>query len=104
MDDGDPDGETAVVTPDESQDPARALHEHLAATAELPLETSANRWLGEAEAVAADALAIDDPAVARERVAKVRELLSNVDGTGSEAADQHVRRARELAAGIVDED
>jgi len=39
------------------EDRLRALHDHLAATAERPVETDASRWLGEAEAVAADVAA-----------------------------------------------
>jgi hypothetical protein len=78
------------------------LHDHLAATAERPVERTASRWLGEAEAVAADARHIDDPAVARERVAEVAELLANVEGTGDAAADEHVRAAERLAAELVE--
>jgi hypothetical protein len=74
------------------------LHDHLAATAERPVERTASRWLGEAEAVAADARHIDDPAVARERAAEVATLLSNVEDTGDAAADEHVAAARSLAA------
>jgi hypothetical protein len=79
-----------------------ALHDHLAATAERPVERTASRWLGEAEAVAADARHIDDPAVARERVAEVAELLANVEETGDAAADEHVRAAERLAAELVE--
>lgn len=78
------------------------VHEHLAATAERPVERTASRWLGEAEAVAADARAIDDDAVARDRLAEVAGLLANVEGTGDEAADEHVQAARRLLDGPVD--
>ena len=77
------------------------LHEELSATAELPLEAAANRWLGEAEAVVAD-LDRGDPdreTVAR-RVRTVRDLLEEVDGTGREEGDARVARARELAAAV----
>jgi len=81
-----------------------SLHDHLEATEELPLEESANRLLGEAEAVAADAaqggLAED---VARERVEKVAELLAEVDGTGHEEGDEHVAAARRAADRILDQ-
>lgn len=77
------------------------LHDHLAATAERPVERTASRWLGEAEAVAADARRVEAPEVARERVAEVAELLANVDGTGDRVADEHVRAARSLAEAIV---
>ena len=77
------------------------LHDHLAATAELPVATDASRWLGEAEAVAADVADGDAPAAAVEtRVGQVRELLAHVEGTGNDAADGHVAAARELAAAI----
>lgn len=83
-------------------DRVERLHAALAATAELPVERAASRWIGEAEAVAEDAATGDlDPAVRRERVGHVRDLLANVEETGDERADEHVDRARELAAAIV---
>ncbi|WP_255151275.1 hypothetical protein [Halorarius halobius] len=81
----------------------RRLHEHLAATAELPLDRTATRWVAEAEAVAADCRHIDNPAVVRDRVREVAELLSNVESTGHPEADDHVAAAAELAADVVDE-
>ena len=77
------------------------LHAALEATAELPVEASASRWLGEAETVAGDAVGTDvpDQAVAK-RVGQVRMLLSHVDDTGNEAADERVAAARELAEKI----
>lgn len=80
-----------------------ALHEHLEATAELPVDPRASTWLGEAEAVAADAAQPDVPdAVVAKRVAQVADLLSSVDGTGNEKADEHVAAARAAAAEILD--
>lgn len=77
------------------------LHAHLEATAELPVEESASRWLGEAEAVAEDAVGSDvPPEVVEKRVEQVRMLLSNVEGTGSESADEHVAQARQLVEEI----
>ena len=94
------------------------LHGHLEATAHLPVEASASRWLGEAEAVAEDAVRAarsaaenasgDEPragsdvpqAVVERRVEQVEMLLSNVEGTGNEEADEHVTAARELVAEI----
>jgi hypothetical protein len=97
-----------VTTPSDDdaldREALEALHDHLAATAERPVERTASRWLGEAEAVAADARHIDDPAVARERVGEVVDLLGNVDGTGDEAADEHVRAALSLAVEVTGED
>lgn len=79
----------------------RELHAHLAATAERPVETGASRWLGEAEAVAADAAGEDVPreAVAK-RVGQVRDLLANVDSTGDPVADEHVAAAEALARAL----
>jgi hypothetical protein len=79
------------------------LHHHLAATGELPVERAANRWLGEAEAVAADLAASppDDATVAR-RVGKVDDLLSNVESTGDPEADEHVVAARACVADLQD--
>ncbi|WP_254536937.1 hypothetical protein [Halomarina litorea] len=91
-----------MADPDPSTLAAR-LHEHLAATAERPVERSASRWLGEAEAVAADAAREDaSPAVVEKRVGQVRDLLSHVDGTGDPEADNHVAAARDLAARVLD--
>jgi hypothetical protein len=77
------------------------LHAHLEATAELPVETRASQWLGEAEAVCEDALGPETPeAVVEKRVEQVRMLLSNVEETGNDAADERVAAARELVAEI----
>lgn len=82
---------------DESEaEAADALYEHLAATAELPVERRAGRVLGEAEAVADD-LRNCAPSVRRERAAVVVELLDEVDSTGHGEADEHVETARALA-------
>ena len=79
----------------------RRLHDHLAATAERPVETGASRWLGEAEAVAADVAGGDaPPSVIETRVGQVRDLLAHVDSTGDPEADEHVETARELAESI----
>lgn len=77
------------------------LHAHLEATASLPVEASASRWLGEAEAVCEDAVGPDVPeAVVEKRVGQVEMLLSNVEKTGNEEADDHVAAARKLAEEI----
>ena len=77
------------------------LADQLAATAERPVETTASRWLGEAEAVATDLAdgAVDREVVA-ERIGHVRRLLREVEGTGDETADDHVAEAREIARSI----
>jgi len=81
-----------------------SLHDHLEATEELPLEESANRLLGEAEAVAADvADGSASEEVTKERVEKVADLLDEVDSTGHEEGDQHVAAARRAADRILDQ-
>lgn len=85
------------------------LHAELEATEERPVDRTASRWIGEAQAVAGDAadLASDGGGAeetVRERVGHVAELLGNVDGTGDDAADEHVTRARSLAEAIAEGD
>lgn len=85
-------------------DQLQTLHDHLEATGERPVERSASHYLGEAEAVVADALkpgTSED--VVRQRVEQARELLSHVDGTGDEVADEHVTAARERCAAVLGE-
>ena len=84
------------MSDDSGAEAAETLYEHLAATAELPVERRAGRLLGEAEAVADD-LRDCEPPVRRERAAVVVELLEEVEATGHEAADEHVETARSLA-------
>lgn len=82
-----------------------ALHDHLAATDSLPIDHRANRWLGEAEAVAADLHQEDaTPDVVRERAGHVVHLLENAGDTDSDEADQHVAAALELARELAGED
>jgi hypothetical protein len=82
------------------------LHAHLAATAERPVERRPSRWLGEAQAVAADAVAAaeagESEALIR-RLRQIEELLSSVEATGDTRADEHVREARALVAELLDE-
>lgn len=85
-----------------SDDPREALHRHLAATAELPVERRASRVLGEAEAVADD-LRDCEPSVAADRAGVVLDLLAEIDGTGNEEADEHVEAAREAASDVAGE-
>ncbi|MFC4448805.1 hypothetical protein [Halorussus aquaticus] len=94
MSDSDDDGEDlAALVAD--------LHDHLEATAELPVEARASQWLGEAEAVCEDATGPDVPeAVVEKRVGQVGMLLSNVESTGNDAADERVAAARELVEEI----
>ncbi|MFC6836367.1 hypothetical protein [Halomarina ordinaria] len=84
--------------PDDPDDrPLARVHAHLAATADLPLDPTANRWLGEATAVARDVADGDAPRAAVEtRVEQLRMLLSHVEGTGHPEGDAHVAAARDL--------
>jgi hypothetical protein len=84
----------------------RQLSEHLAATGERPVERTASRWIGEADAIAGDLVGSDastlDPTVIHRRVSHVAELLSNVDDTGDSTANEHVDAARDLADLILE--
>jgi hypothetical protein len=78
------------------------LAEQLTATAERPVETAASRWLGEAEAVATDlADGNVDREVIAERLGHVQRLLSEVESTGDETADEHVTEARAIADSVA---
>lgn len=75
---------------------ADELHAELEATEELPIDHRANRWLGEAQAVAAEIR--EAPAeTRREGARQVIELLESVDETGSDEANERVERALSLA-------
>lgn len=87
---------------DSDFDPATALHEHLAATEERPVEREAGWRLGEAQALAADVAAGGlDTAVVSDRAAEIEALLAEIDRTGDRKADDHVAAARELASRIA---
>jgi hypothetical protein len=79
---------------------AERLHDHLAATAQLPVERRARRLLGEAEAVAGDMRACED-AVVVERAAVVTDLLGEIEATGDGRADAHLARARAIAEDLA---
>jgi hypothetical protein len=98
--------------PRTTRERVRALADELVATEERPVDPSVSPWLGEAAAVAVDAVdvavdaeeaaaadAADD--VVRERVGHVRDLLSEVEDTGDDEADERVATARRLAAEIL---
>lgn len=78
------------------RDLAERLYRELEATEELPIDHRANRWLGEAQAVARE---IRDASgeVRREGATQVVGLLESVEDTGSEEADERVERALSLA-------
>ncbi|WP_122089120.1 hypothetical protein [Halalkalicoccus subterraneus] len=81
---------------DESEELAEALYRELEATEDLPIDRKANRWLGEAQAVA-EAIR-DVSGDARHKGARdVVRLLSEVERTNNDRADEHVERAKGLA-------
>jgi len=92
------------VTEDTLRERVASLHEHLRATESMPIDPGANRWLGEATAVAA---AVDEPGVApetvHERVERVAELLAEVEDPDHERAAEAVAAAREVATEILAE-
>jgi len=78
------------------------VYEHLAATEELPLDTGANRWIAEAEAVVADLYGGNaDAETVERRLETVVDLLSEVEDTGSTEANEHVDAARRRAASVT---
>ncbi|WP_049980546.1 hypothetical protein [Halolamina rubra] len=91
-------GASPIEDDDERRAAVEELHDHLAATAELPIERAANRWIGEAEAVAADLLeAPNDPELVRKRATQIAALLDEVDDTGDSTANEHVAAAARVA-------
>ena len=97
----DPDGGEGTAGADDSDDVhdrAATVRDHLEATETLPLDPAANRWIGEAHAVAADAA---DPGasaeVVRRRMREVVSLLEQVESAGHPDADDRVAAAREAA-------
>lgn len=89
--------------PDDEAEAVEELYEHLASTGERPVDRSASRLLGEAEAVADD-MRYCDPSVARDRAAVVVELLAEVDELGDSQAQEHLDRAEELALRLSPDD
>lgn len=78
-------------------DSIETIHEHLIATAELPIDREANRWIGEAEAVVADLVGADvDRSVLERRLGHVADLLGHVEETGNDDATAHVQAATQL--------
>lgn len=89
--------------PEEHETILVAIHDHLAECLELPVERTASRWIGEAEAVARDLVESDlEDAVVAEGLGHVRDLLAEVEETGDERADEHVERAKALTATALD--
>ena len=77
------------------------LQSHLAATEELDIDRRANRWLGEAESVAADITGEDvSERVIEKRVAQIEELLQSIDETENQEADEHISVALSIAESV----
>ena len=92
------------MTHDDAGSAVSRLHEQLRATADRPIEATARRRIGEAEAVAGDLVGADvDPEVLEERLGHVVDLLAAVDETGDPEADEHVAAARRIAAELLSE-
>lgn len=90
---------------DDSQELARELLAHLEATEEFPLPSRTHRWLGEAQAAAADAVGEDVPeSVVRKRAAQVEELLGHVEETGLSEADERIDAAQGIAREISEQE
>ncbi|WP_247006177.1 hypothetical protein [Halorientalis litorea] len=96
--------------PDTDVDPATlsraelvaALHDHLEATARLPIDPTTNRWLGEAQAAAADIADGTAPdSVVEKRAEQVRHLLENAGNPENEQARAHVTAALALARELL---
>jgi 1,2-phenylacetyl-CoA epoxidase catalytic subunit len=94
----------AVAEPgDDVAELIEILAAHLDATEEMALTEDANRWLGEASAVASDVAESNVSAeTLTERVETVVDLLSEVESTGHDEADQHVAAARRAGERILE--
>lgn len=94
----------AVAEPgDDVAELIEVLAAHLDATEEMPLAEDANRCLGEASAVANDVAESDVPTeTLADRVETVLDLLSEIESTGHDEADQHVAAARRAGERILE--
>nr|WP_303650391.1 hypothetical protein [Halalkalicoccus sp. NIPERK01] len=73
------------------------MYRELEATEGLPIDPVANRWLGEAQAVAREIRGDVSPEVRREGATDVVRLLESIEETDDERADERVERALALA-------
>ncbi len=80
------------------------LHDHLEATASLPIDRQTNRWLGEAEAVARDATTpgLDEQTI-ETRVRQVQRLLDEAEEPANEEATARLEAATRICDDIVDD-
>lgn len=88
----------------DSRDRLLELHDRLRTVLELPVERDASNWIGESEALVRDLVDRGaSPEVRRKRLAKVKELLDEVEATGELQADEHVAAARRITAELLAE-
>lgn len=89
------------MTDDEIDDLTQELYAHLKATEELAIRPEANRWLGEAQAVAMDLSTEGLPKQAVEkRVGQIIELLTQIEETDNQEADEHIESSLTVAAAL----
>jgi hypothetical protein len=82
---------------------ASAMHDHLRATEELPIDPTANRWLGEAQAAASDVATGEYPdAVLLKRAEQVQRLLESAGDLQHSEAREHVETAHTMATELVE--
>ena len=94
--------EEPVIDADHSDDRLDEIHDHLAACLERPVERTASRWIGEAEAVAGDVADGDlDTAVVAKRLRHVRYLLAEIEDTEDPVASEHVEQAESLTNDVL---
>lgn len=85
------------MTPNPGDDRLSELREELTATEELPVDRTASRWIGEAEALAKDIESADtNSEVILDRLSQIEHLLENVDTTENAVADEHLTAAKSL--------
>ena len=89
---------SSIDTDDERRRAVEELHDHLAGTAERPLDRTVNRWIDEAQALAADLrTAPEDADLVRQLAADIASLLAEVNDIDDPTANDHVTAAAELA-------
>lgn len=82
-------------------DHAEELYRELAATESMAIDPRANRWIGEAQAVAREIRAPASTEVRREGAEQIVRLLTEIEETENERADEHVERALSLAGRLA---
>lgn len=86
----------------DSRESLLELHDRLRAVLELPVERDASNWIGESEALVRDLVDRKaSPAVRRQRLTTVRELLEEVEETGNPQANEHVAAAIRITAELL---